>query len=302
MQFASVSQSVIFGGLLLAMTTFRIATAQDAASPSRSAIQTLGGAPASPKSRASFPQNTRKLAPPDVITRGKALYGVNCTGCHGSDLRGGDMGGPNLLRSQVVLSDQHGELVSPVVHGTRQEGGMPAFNLSDEDTSAITEFLHSIAAEADIDGRPPGSDKIPELQVIVGNPAAGKAGFERRCASCHSVNRDLAGYAAKYPDPRTLQDTWVTGSQPSGRGGSGAHAATVSVLMANGQKINGQMLQANDFIVTLVQPDGTRRSISRDSSVKSVEVHEPNEAHKKIALDLTNKEMHDITAYLATIK
>ena len=46
---------------------------------------------------------------------------VTCSACHGADLRGGDWAGPNLLRSQVVLSDQQGELILPIVHGARAE-------------------------------------------------------------------------------------------------------------------------------------------------------------------------------------
>src|SRR5712692_3269135 len=65
--------------------------------------------------RATFPSGQRKLADPAVIERGKTLYGVNCRLCHGPDLRGGDMGGVNLMRSQLVLTDQDGELIYPVV-------------------------------------------------------------------------------------------------------------------------------------------------------------------------------------------
>ena len=77
----------------------------------------------------NFPQQTRPLASPEVIARGKAVYGVNCAACHGADLRGGDQGGPSLLRSLVALSDQHGEVIAPIVRGARQDKGMPAFNL-----------------------------------------------------------------------------------------------------------------------------------------------------------------------------
>ncbi len=54
------------------------------------------------------PGQDRPPGDPVQIARGKALYGIDCTGCHGADLRGGDLGGPNLLRSQVALSDQDG--------------------------------------------------------------------------------------------------------------------------------------------------------------------------------------------------
>jgi cytochrome c oxidase cbb3-type subunit 3 len=67
----------------------------------------------------SFPAQQRPPGDPAVIARGKALYGVNCTFCHGPDLRGGQLNGPNLLRSPVVLSDQNGELIIPIVRRLR---------------------------------------------------------------------------------------------------------------------------------------------------------------------------------------
>src|ERR1041384_4336608 len=94
----------------------------------------------------NFPQQTRPLAASEVLARGKAVYGVNCTACHGADLRGGDQGGPSLLRSLVSLSDQHGELIAPIVHGARQDKGMPGFNLNDADTTAVAEYIHSVLA------------------------------------------------------------------------------------------------------------------------------------------------------------
>lgn len=257
----------------------------------------------------NFPQQTRQLASPEVLARGKAVFGVNCTSCHGADLRGGDLGGPNLLRSQVALSDQHGELIAPIVHGARQDKGMPAFTLSDSDVTAVAEYIHSVLAQVGRQGRPPGAEEIPELKVIVGDPIAGKTYFDAKCASCHSVTSDLKGYATKYSDPRTLQNTWVAGSSAGGRGGfgpaapeAGAKATTVTVTLADGQKLDGALVQQNDFIVTLIGADGTRRSIARDAEVKSVEIHDPNEAHKKMALTLDDTDMHNVTAYLATIK
>src|SRR5262245_38822856 len=54
--------------------------------------------------QAIFPAQQRPAGDPAAIARGKSLYEINCRACHGSDLRGGDMGGPNLLRSQLVLA------------------------------------------------------------------------------------------------------------------------------------------------------------------------------------------------------
>src|SRR5271169_3852916 len=72
------------------------------------------------------PGQRRPPGDPAQIARGKTLYGISCTVCHGADLRGGDMGGPNLLRSQVALGDREGEAIVPIIQGSRQNSGMPA--------------------------------------------------------------------------------------------------------------------------------------------------------------------------------
>ena len=86
------------------------------------------------------------------------------------------------------------------------------------------------------------------------------------------------------------------------RGGAGQQA---TVTLANGQKFEGRLLRKDDFLVALMLADGTRKSIERDNGVPRVDVKDPQEAHKKMLLvmdDPDNKNLHDITAYLATIK
>jgi cytochrome c oxidase cbb3-type subunit 3 len=252
-----------------------------------------------------FPQQTRPLAAPDIIARGKAVYGVNCTACHGGDLRGGDQGGPSLLRSLVSLSDQHGELISPIIHGARQDKGMPAFNLSEADSVAVAEYIHSVLAQVGRQARPPGSPDASAINVLVGNATDGAGYFKSNCASCHSVEGDLRGIAGKFGDPRDLQNNWVSGGGGGGRGGrggQGGNAETATVTLANGQKIEGRLVHKDDFLVSVILADGTRRSFTRDGNVPEVVVHDPNEAHKKLAMTLDDKSMHDVTAYLATLK
>src|SRR5262249_14144580 len=79
------------------------------------------------------PGQQRKAEDPAQVERGKALYSIHCTGCHGADLRGGDIGGPNLLRYQLALSDKEGELIAPIIQGSRQSAGMPAIPVSPDD-------------------------------------------------------------------------------------------------------------------------------------------------------------------------
>ena len=265
---------------------------------------TAGGAGAGRRGP-NFPQQTRQLASPEVIARGKAVYGVNCAACHGGDLRGGDQGGPSLLRSLAALSDQHGEVIAPIVRGARQDKGMPGFNLNDSDVTAISEYIHSVLAMVGSQARPPGAADPATLNVLVGSASAGQLYFQAKCASCHSVTGDLQGIASKYSDPRMLQNTWVSGGGGGGRGGRGGgptKPTPVTVTLSNGQKLEGTLIRKDDFIVTLKLADGTRKSIARDGDVPKVEVRDPDEAHKKLVPTLEDKDMHDVTAYLATVK
>ncbi|MDQ6707780.1 MAG: c-type cytochrome, partial [Acidobacteriota bacterium] len=185
---------------------------------------------------AAYP--SRPAADPAVLERGKALYGVHCNFCHGSDARGGE-GGPNLLRSEVVLNDQNGELIAPVVLNGRVDQGMPKFPMTPEQISDIAAYMHSFKVGGyDLSRMTPPS-------ILVGDAKAGQAYFKAKCASCHSVIGDLKGIGAKIPDPKTLQNTFLMpgGGRP-GRGGPSAvnvPPATVTVSLPSGEKAEGRL-------------------------------------------------------------
>ena len=205
------------------------------------------------------------------------------------------------------MSDQHGELIAPIVHGSMADQGMPAINLSDADEVAVAEYIHSVLYDIGSQGRPPNAPTGADLTVITGDPVAGKAYFDAKCVSCHSVTGDLVGIASRFADGRVLQNAWVAGTFGFGGGGGGGGRsrgpqATVIVTMTNGRKIEGTLVRKDDFIVTLLDQGGTRRSISRNAEVKSVDVNDPRDAHKNLAMHLDDKDMHNVTAYLATIK
>lgn len=260
--------------------------------------------------RGTFPAQQRALADAAVIERGNTLYGINCRLCHGPDLRGGDMGGVNLLRSPLVLSDQDGELITPVVTGGRNNPGMPPMPplpLPADDIKAIAAYIHSVAAKAAGQGGPPPGPPVV-LNIVVGDAAAGQRYFAANCASCHSATGDLAGVAARIAEPMQLQNAWVSGSVFGGRGGRGAAPArtpkpvTVAVTLANGQRLEGRLDRIDDFIVILTQDDGTQRTIRRNGDVPQVRITDPLAGHKQLWVKLTDKDMHDVTAYLVTLK
>jgi cytochrome c oxidase cbb3-type subunit III len=253
--------------------------------------------------RGGFTQFTRPVASPDVLARGKALYETNCASCHAPDMRG-TPNGTRLLRSGTSLSDQHGELIGKAVADHN-----PKINLVETDSVAVAEYIHSVLATSGGQGSPPGRNPVGvQLNILVGDAKAGEAYFAKGCANCHSVTGDLKGFATKYPDPRALQNAWVAGAAAGnpfgGRGGGGA-GNPVTVTIADGKKLEGKLVRKDDFLVVLTLADGTRKSIARNGDVPKVEVKDPNEAHKKMALaldDPENKNLHDVTAYLATLK
>jgi cytochrome c oxidase cbb3-type subunit 3 len=255
---------------------------------------------------ATFPAQQRPPGDPALIARGNTIYGIECRSCHGSDLRGGDLGGPNLLRSQVVLADQSGELIRPIINGSRQGQGMPAIKMTDDDAKAVAEFIHSIVATARGQGAPPPGPPVV-LNVLVGDPAAGQTYFASKCSGCHSPSGDLAGISGRYTEPMLLQNAWVAGGGP-GRGGRGGGAgrsrrdATATITLAGGQKVEGRLEHLDDFFVTVTPEGGAARTFRREGDVPKIEVHDPLEAHRQLLTVYTDKDIHDVTAYLATLK
>jgi cytochrome c oxidase cbb3-type subunit 3 len=256
-----------------------------------------------------FTQFTRTLAPQDVIVRGKGLYEANCASCHATDLRGSDKGA-NLLRSGIALADQHGEQIGPAL--TRHA---PALALASADSVAVAEYIHSIHATMSGQGSPPGRNPTGiELNVLVGDAKAGEAYFGAACSKCHSVTGDLKGIGGKFSDPRALQNAWVSGSSAAfgggggrggGRGGAAGAGNPATVTMADGSKLEGTLVRRDDWLVILMLPDGTRKSIARNNGIPRVDVKDPKDPHKTMVLELDdpdNKKMHDVTAYLSTIK
>jgi cytochrome c oxidase cbb3-type subunit 3 len=254
-----------------------------------------------------FPAQQRPPGDPALIERGKTIYSVTCSACHGVDLRGGQLGGPNLLRSQLVLNDQQGELILPVVKGSRAEKGMPPIPMSEEDVKAVAEFIHSVAASSKGQGAPPGGD-APPPDPVVGDAPAGQAYFAAKCSSCHSPTGDLQGIATRVADARALQNLWVSGGGGrGGRGGRGGSSdppppAVVTVALSSGEKVEGELVRIDDFLVTLKQADGTTRSFRREGDVPKVDVRDPLEPHRALWAVYTDKDMHDVTAYLVTLK
>src|SRR5713101_2204751 len=243
----------------------------------------------------------RPPAPPEQVARGEQLFKSNCGFCHGSDGRGGEAG-PNLVRAQLVLADQHGELITPIVQNGLPAQGMPKFSLSAADIAAIAAWLHS----------QPLSDRgTPStLDILVGNAKEGEAYFKGagRCTQCHSATGDLAGIGSRY-EPKAIQNLIVSGGGGRGRRRSAGAAppvkvppTTVTVTLPSGRRVQGELDHLSAFVVALRDPDGTYRSFARRDSNPKVVVANGLQWHIDRLPQWRDADIHDLTAYLVTLK
>ena len=271
-----------------------------AQSPAQVPVRATPATPAGRGERApDYP--VRPPAPPEQVARGQQLFKSNCSFCHGSDARGGETG-PNLVRAQVVLADQHGELVTPIVQNGIPARAMPKFTLSAAEIADIAAWLHS----------QPLSDRgAPStLDILVGNAKEGEAYFNGagHCTQCHSVSGDLAAIGAK-SDAKTIQNLIVSGGggRSFGRRSAGAAApkvppTTVTVTLPSGQTITGDLDHISAFVVALRTPDGTYRSFARHDAIPKVVVTNPLQRHIDMLSQWRDSDIHNLTAYLVTLK
>ena len=234
---------------------------------------------------------------PAAVERGGKAYASHCAGCHGVTAKGGP-GAPDLVRSLLVLDDEKGILIAPVLREGRPDKGMPKPNLTEPQIADIVAWLHAQTYAA-------GHRVTYVFQdVVTGDAKKGEAYFKANCASCHSATGDLAGIAKRF-DPFSLQGRWL---QPRGRAGRGAAKPsakaeiTATVTLSNGQSVSGKLEHIDDFNIAVREPGGQYRSFSRDGDTPKVEIHDPLKPHNELLHKLTDADIHNVTAYLVTLK
>jgi len=234
-----------------------------------------------------------KIYPADAIARGLTAYNSTCGYCHGPRGKSGKAG-PDLIASLVTLHDEDGVDIGKVVKGPEHTKAAK-LEVTDAQLADIAAYLHSRVVYAS------GRGQVYTDKVLIGDAKAGEQYFNGAggCAKCHSPTGDLKGVGAKYDAP-TLQERVVL--PRSGFGGRGGGRGMATITLASGEKITGSPLRVTDFDVTLRLTDGTTKTWARNKGVPKVEVAEPLQAHIEIMMKLTDTDMHNLTAYLATLK
>jgi cytochrome c oxidase cbb3-type subunit 3 len=224
---------------------------------------------------------------------GQTRFAAQCGFCHGRDGFGGESG-PDLSRSALVAEDTRGDKIGPLLRAGRKDRGMPAFDLSESDLTAIVAFIHDQKAKAQSLAGGRRSVDVEDLQT--GNAERGRQYFQSTggCNKCHSVSGDLAGIGRRFQGLALLQRLLY----PSGR--PAPATPTVSVTLPSGQVITGKLAYRDEFTIALVDSAGWYRSWSQ-TAVKS-HIDDPLSAHFDQLGKYSDDNMHDVFAYLQTLR
>jgi cytochrome c oxidase cbb3-type subunit 3 len=232
--------------------------------------------------------------PPALVQKGAALFRQDCAFCHGRDAGGGESG-PDLTRSKLVAADVNGDKIGAVVRNGRSDKGMPPFERSDSEIASLVAFIHTqqnLLNEKS--GRFAGGGRrgVDPSDLQTGNVAAGQQYFNGAggCSTCHSPTGDLAGVATRYQGLQLEEQMLYP-----------RHAkSTVTVTLASGQTITGTLQYVDEFTVALTDDAGSHHSW-RTSDVQ-YKISSPADAHVEQLPKYTDADIHNLMAYLQTLR
>ena len=235
---------------------------------------------------------------PDAVDRGQKLFVSTCGFCHGSNAQGGNSG-PDLVRSVLVLHDEGtGKEIGPVIRNGRPAQGMPKFPLSDAQIKDLAAFFLSRSQSTT------NRMEYKILNIVTGDPKAGEIYFASHCSNCHSGTGDLAHIAGKF-EPVALQGRFlypITRRYPGQPGPPpDPKALTTATVTAKGKTYSGVLEHMDDFNVSIIDSSGAHHAFPLDKGVK-VELHDPLKGHEELLKQYTDADMHNVLAYLETLK
>jgi cytochrome c oxidase cbb3-type subunit 3 len=224
-----------------------------------------------------------------LVKAGQALFQQDCAFCHGRDAGGGETG-PDLTSSSLVASDVNGNQIATVIRDGRPAKGMPAFHIGQQDITALVAFIHH--QKDDSDAHPGGRRRVAPSDLQTGNVEAGKRYFQGAggCTSCHSTTGDLAGVARRYVGLKLEQRLLY----PQGT------KAKLSVTLPSGQTITGELNYRDEFTIGMLDQDGWYHSWPVNAV--RYKLDEPAEAHVTLLGKYTDDDIHNLMAYLQTLK
>ena len=234
-----------------------------------------------------------------AANRGDKIYTQSCSKCHGVNGRGSSTT-PDLLRSDAVLHDRMNNLNGETVEAALKNLPDHHFELSAGQWSDLSQSLGRMVYRI----LRSGYSNQP-TDMLNGDAKAGEAYFTGAggCNKCHSATGDLA-HVATANSPAALQQRFLFPNsiiRGLATGGPKVKPAQVSIKLSSGQSISGDLVRIDDFNVTVRDDKGIARTWRRSAGVH-VEVSDPYSAHIALLDKYTDADIHNLTAYLETLK
>jgi cytochrome c oxidase cbb3-type subunit 3 len=226
----------------------------------------------------------------EQIEAGNNLFLQNCAFCHGKEAGGGESG-PDLTRSKIVSLDNNGENIGPVIRGGRPDKGMPPFSsLDDARILGLVAFIH--AKQDQLLSQTGNRKGVDDVDLQTGNAAAGRQYFEGAggCSKCHSAIGDLAGVATRYSGLRLeMQMLYPRDVKEK-----------ISVKTPGGETLNGILEYQDEFTIGMRDSHGTYHSWPVNTI--TFQVDDPLQAHVNAFSKYTDEDIHNVLAYIQTLK
>jgi cytochrome c oxidase cbb3-type subunit III len=167
---------------------------------------------------------------------------------------------------------------------------MPAFNFSSDEIESLVAFIRY--REVTAAAHPGGRRGVSVADLQTGNVDAGRTFFEGAggCAQCHSPTGDLAHLASRYEGLKLEQRMLY----PEGA------KSTVTVTLPSGEKITGTLTYHDEFTVSLRDATGAWRSWPTSRVRYTIDA--PVEAHVRLFPKYTDDDIHNLMAYLQTLR
>ena len=173
---------------------------------------------------------------------------------------------------------------------------MPAIRLPAAEAADVVVYLHALLSVSDSAGDSGPSSGYSLKLLLTGNAERGKQFFQGKggCSGCHSPTGDLAHIAAKYP-PINLQDRFL---YPVGA------VSVATVTLPSGEQVSGPLVHRDAFSVAITAPDGWYRSwaLAGSGGEVKVSVKDPLERHHALITQYTNDDLHNVFAYLESLR
>jgi cytochrome c oxidase cbb3-type subunit III len=240
----------------------------------------------------------------ELAAKGAELYRSSCATCHGASAGGGPGGAPNLSASAIAMANDGGAQLAAFLVMGRPERGMPARPVTEEEALFLSAKLRSFGFKS--------TTEAANERVLVGDASAGKAFFDGdigRCHHCHAVNADtqrsaadLSAIGAKYPDPKALQNAMVLPGRRWYWSPANSRDVTATLRFRDGRKVFGYLSSVSDFKVVIRDDAGQEQSFPRADGEPRVELQDRLQAHLDLLRRYKDNDIHDLTAYLATLR